>query len=168
MQDQNPAATGFANVITAKTFTCHIVPNHWRERQCRRAQGGSFKQKKARQPAHNRRAVKKSAQALFRPIHKNGLGATVSRRRRWLPKSEDSLDGTAPTPRKDLRTKKSPATSAFAAQPLGDSLKTRRLSRFAGCRRRSLPTSRQAFAKWEAKGFSGKLRQAQNAAPTGL
>ena len=59
--------------------------------------------------------MKKSAKALFRPVHKTGLGATVSRRRRRLPKSERALDGTAPTHMKGLQTKKSPAATYFRA-----------------------------------------------------
>ena len=78
-----------------------------------------FGQKKVRRPAHNRRAVKKSAGAFFRPVDYNGLGATVSRRRRQLPKSGRALNGPAITYTKRFGQKKSPAATYFrGAKPL--------------------------------------------------
>ena len=45
------------------------------------------------------------------------LGSPLAgkRRRRWLPKSECSLNGTTPTPKKRSQTKKSPAATYFRA-----------------------------------------------------
>ena len=87
------------------------------ERTLRRAARGVelFGQKKARQPAQNGGAVKKSAKALFRPVRPTGLGATVSRRRRRLPRSQSQRGQKATAHRKDSRTKKSPAATYFRA-----------------------------------------------------
>ena len=104
-----------------------------------------FKQKKARQPAHNRRAVKKLRQQFLGSSMRPGSERTGPLRRRWLPKSGRALGGTAPAHMKGLQTKKSPAATAFAAQPLGDSLKTRRLSRFCPCGAAPCLLTRQAL-----------------------
>ena len=59
--------------------------------------------------------MKKSAQALFRPFHQNGLGAD----RAAPPQVADEVGrrgkGKAMTHKKDLRTKKSPAATYFRA-----------------------------------------------------
>ena len=96
--------------------------------------------------------MKKSAQALFRPIHKTGLGAD-----RAAPPQVADEDGRrgnaeAPARTKGLRTKKSPAASAFAAQPLGDSLKTRRPSPFCPCGAAPCLLTRQREARQELTG----------------
>ena len=59
--------------------------------------------------------MKKSAHALFRPVRPTGLGATVSRRRRRLPRSQSQRGQKATAHRKDSQTKKSPAATYFRA-----------------------------------------------------
>ena len=98
------------------------------------------------------------------PSIKTGSPGPGARCRRWLTKSGRSLDGTAPTHIKGLQAKKSPAASAFAAQPLGDSLKTRRLSRF--CPFGAAPCLLRANGRQggDSSAEDKELRQARKAA----
>ncbi len=81
-------------------------------------------------------------------------------------KQKKAMAGNSAPPRSARRAemiwaKKSPAASAFAAQPLGDSLKTRRPSPFCPFGAAPYLLTRQAFAHMKTKGFSGKLLQAK-------